>query len=100
MKITAGTESGIYTGAAAWYYRAIFEWFLGVKIENGGIYFKPNLPKSWNEFDISMKYAETNIHIVVTEGSKHGMFDNDVPFEVLKLDKKKHEIRIIVTRQE
>lgn len=87
----------IYTGAAAWYYRAIFEWFLGVKIRNGFVTFNPCLPDDWNEYEINIDYNYTKLHIVVVHGTNAGMFDNDKPFERIQLDKLKHEVRIIIS---
>lgn len=90
----------IYTGAAAWYYRAIFEWLFGIKIKNKQITISPNIPKSWDEYEVSLNYSDTPLHIVVTKGNKFGMFDNDNPFETIYLDKQKHEIRIILPKSE
>jgi len=88
----------IYTGAAAWYFRAIFEWFLGIKINNNQIIIKPNIPKNWEQYEVNLNYSDTELHIVVMQGSKMGMFDNDRPFETIYLDKKKHEVRIIIQK--
>ena len=89
----------IYTGAAAWYYRAIFEWFLGIKINNNSISFDPCLPDEWEDLEISIDYNYTKLHVVVTRGNTAGMFDNDKPFEKIELDKLKHEVRIIISKQ-
>ena len=82
----------LYTGAASWYYRAIFEWLLGIKIKNNQVTITPNIPKEWDEFEISLEYSKTKLHIVVLKGAKFGMFDNDIPFETIYLDKQKHVI--------
>ncbi len=86
----------IYTGAAAWYYRAIFEWLFGIKIKFGYFYIDPFLPEDWNEYEINLNYQKTTFHIVIKRGSNHQKYDNDREFDKIKLDGKHHEIIIIV----
>ena len=89
----------IYTGAAAWYYRAILEWFLGIKINNNAITFEPYLPDKWEEYEIEIEYFDTNFHVMVKRGQKNGMFDNDREFDSINFDGKNHEIRIVIEKQ-
>ena len=37
-----------YTGAAAWYYRTTVEELLGVRLEGGRLFVRPNLPPDWS----------------------------------------------------
>lgn len=89
----------IYTGAAAWYYRAIFEWFLGIKIAENKITISPNMPSEWDEFEIDISYYETQLHIVVSKGNEDGMFDNGQLFEFIQLDKGSHEVSVIIKKE-
>lgn len=86
----------IYTGAAGWYYRAISEWFIGIKVNEKHISFTPHLPKEWPQYVVTIHYLNTDIHLTVLRGNKSAQFDNDKPFESIELDGKKHEVRIII----
>lgn len=86
----------IYTGAAGWYYRAIAEWLIGIKINKGTITFSPCLPDAWNEFEIDIDYSGTTMHVSVLRGNKACIYDNDLETESICLDGKQHEIRVIV----
>ena len=88
----------IYTGAASWYYRAIFEWFLGLKICDNKIIIKPNIPNEWNDYEINLEYSKTTIHITVTKGPTTGIFDNDVETDYISIDGRNHEVRVVVAR--
>ncbi len=89
----------IYTGAASWYYRAILENYLGVIILNNQIHFAPNLPNEWDFFELDIDFNQTKIHIVVTSGKEKAIFDNGNLVNYINLDKKPHEVRIIVEKQ-
>ena len=89
----------IYTGAAAWYYRAIFEWFVGIKIKDKSVSFNSCLPDEWDEYEVNMNYNKTQFHIIITRGHHSGQFDNDEPFERIPLDSKQHEVRIVIARK-
>lgn len=90
----------IYTGAAAWYYRAIFEWLVGIKIKHNTVTFDSCLPEEWDEYEVNMTYADTDFHIVITRGAHFAKFDNDKPFENIQLDGKKHEVRIVIPHKQ
>lgn len=88
----------IYTGAASWYYRAIFEWFLGLKIDKNKLKIKPNIPNEWNDYEVNLEYSKTTIHITVTKGATTGIYDNDVEIDYIALDGRNHEVRVVITR--
>ncbi|MFA5657704.1 MAG: glucoamylase family protein [Oscillospiraceae bacterium] len=90
----------IYTGAAAWYYRAVFEWLLGVKIRYNAIFLSPYMPSEWNEFEITLNYSETKIHITAVRGDSFGIFDNDRRCDFIPIDGKEHEIRAVIPKDE
>ena len=54
-----------YTGSASWYYKAIIEYIIGFKIENGFIKINPCIPKDWKEFEIRYKYRTSNYIIKI-----------------------------------
>ena len=54
-----------YTGSSSWYYTAILEYILGLKIEEGYLYIKPCIPKEWKEYEINYKYKTSIYNIKV-----------------------------------
>ena len=54
-----------YTGSSSWFYKAILENVLGLKIEYGYIYVKPCICKSWKEYEIQYKYKTTLYNIKI-----------------------------------
>ncbi len=59
-----------YTGSSSWYYIAILEYILGLKIENGYIYINPCIPKDWKEYEIKYKYKTSMYNIKVKNLNK------------------------------
>lgn len=39
-----------YTGSAAWLYRAVFDWILGIRADFDGLIIDPHIPSSWPFF--------------------------------------------------
>ena len=54
-----------YTGSSSWYYRAIVEYILGLKIKNGFLSVEPVISKTWGEYEIKYKYKTSIYNIVV-----------------------------------
>lgn len=84
----------LYTGAAGWYYKVIFEHFLGIKISGETIKISPNLPKEYNDFEINMVYNKTRLNIKVRRKGKYNLIDNGSFVDYIKLDGKLHEIEV------
>ena len=40
-----------YTGAAGWYFRVVLEDLLGIRLENGRLTVRPNLPAGWDGYE-------------------------------------------------
>jgi cellobiose phosphorylase len=47
-----------YTGAAGWYYRAILEYVLGVRISGDTLRISPCVPPEWDEFEVFLKLPQ------------------------------------------
>ena len=47
-----------YTGSAAWLYRIMMEWIIGVRPEWEGLRIAPCVPKSWSRFNTRRIYRE------------------------------------------
>ncbi len=54
-----------YTGSSSWYYKAILEYILGLKIEKGYLRIEPCISKEWKEYEISYKYKTSLYKIKV-----------------------------------
>ena len=54
-----------YTGSSSWYYKAILEYMLGLKIKNGILKINPCISKSWKEYEIQYKYKTTLYNIKI-----------------------------------
>jgi len=51
-----------YTGSAGWYYRAVFEELLGLKLWSGALYIRPCLPDGFPEYRIKWTDKEGKEH--------------------------------------
>lgn len=89
----------LYTGAAAWYARAIFEELLGLKI-SGNLTIKPCIPQEWNGFKAFLRYKNTALSIEVLRGEDCGIFDNGVLCESIPFDEKEHSIRVVLPKNQ
>lgn len=54
-----------YTGSSSWFYKAILEYVLGLKIENGYLRIEPCIAKEWKEYEIRYKYKASIYNIKV-----------------------------------
>lgn len=54
-----------YTGSSSWYFKAVLEYILGLKIKNGYLSIEPCISKSWKEYEIKYKYKTSIYQIVV-----------------------------------
>ena len=64
-----------YTGSSSWYYDAVVEYVLGLKIEDKYLYLNPCIASYWKEFEIHYKYKTTMYNIIVKnpEGKNTGV---------------------------
>ena len=64
-----------YTGSSSWYYKAILEHILGLKIENGYLKVEPCISKKWKEYEIQYKYKTSlyNIKVRNNDGKNKGV---------------------------
>ena len=86
----------LYTGAAGWYYKAITEYLLGIKISDGKIYFSPSIPDSWNGFTAKIKYFSSEISLKVCRGENKGTFVNNKKIDFITPDNFSHNVTVIV----
>lgn len=86
----------IYTGAAAWYYRCILEYLLGIQIKNGKLYVDPHLPKEWPEYTAKFHYQNTDIDLTVKRSGKSQIFVNGEPRDTILLDGNKKVVEVLI----
>lgn len=86
----------IYTGAAGWYYHAVYEYLLGIKLISGRISIEPKVPDSWKHFGIKVKFKQTELNISVERGSEKCILDNGVAVKSIPIDGKTHNIKVII----
>lgn len=94
-----------YTGSSSWYFKAILEYILGLKIKGGFLSLEPCIAKSWKEYEIKYKYKTSIYHIIVKnqEGKNTGVEKfivngNEVPEKKIPLcdDGKIYNIQIFM----
>ncbi|MFA9381162.1 MAG: GH36-type glycosyl hydrolase domain-containing protein, partial [Acetanaerobacterium sp.] len=56
----------IYTGAAGWYYRAVVEDLLGVRLRGQYVELAPGMPKEWDGFSMRLVFSGTTIRVSVS----------------------------------
>lgn len=94
-----------YTGSSSWYYDAVIEYVLGLKIENRYLYVNPCIASYWKEFEIHYKYKTSmyNIFVRNPDGKNTGvkkflLNDNEIAEKriLLQDDCKIYNIEIIM----
>lgn len=80
----------LYTGSAAWYYRAVKEELLGIIRKGERLYIKPRLPSGWDKVKVRLviENAEIIIELTGDENSKLSVDGNEL--EYIPLDGKNH----------
>ena len=75
-----------YTGSSSWYYKAILEYILGLKIEKGYLKIEPCISKEWKEYEIQYKYKTSlyKIKIKNNKGKNTGVEKFIVNGEIIK----------------
>lgn len=56
-----------YTGSAAWMYRLITEYVLGLDLKVDKLFFNPCLPVEWGQFKIHYRFRETVYHMEIRQ---------------------------------
>ncbi|MCZ2157728.1 protein ndvB [Bartonella sp. 220] len=60
-----------YTGSAGWFYHAATQAILGINRQGNLLFLKPNLPSSWPEYEVKMKFYDAVYNIKVKWGSEN-----------------------------
>ena len=79
----------LYTGAAAWYWKCIFEGLFGARVKKGKLILSPNLPPEFSgaKMKVKLNGTEVNMHFVFTDRKKPA--ETTIP-----LDGKKYDVQV------
>ena len=61
-----------YSGSAAWMYRALTDYLLGVRPTHAGLKVQPMIPGNWKGFTMLRQYRGATYHIIVTNKARQG----------------------------
>ena len=92
------------TGTAAWMYRVMMDYFLGVRATFNGLLIDPVIPAAWKEFTIERVFRGTRyiIHVANPDGVQQGvlsiLFDGaPIKEQLLPLtEKKRVEVQVVM----
>ncbi len=88
----------IYTGAAAWYYRTVYEFLLGIKITARFITFTPSIPSDWDGFGAEINLCGTEISVCVYRNDSEKFTDNGSECKYVPLDGKAHSVILFIKK--
>ncbi len=84
----------MYTGASSWYYKAVTEHLLGIRLKGDRVEFAPCIPSEWQEFELNLNLCGTPIHVSAKRGDDAGMTVNGSLCNHLLLDGVPKEVRL------
>jgi cyclic beta-1,2-glucan synthetase len=85
----------IYTGAAAWYLRAIVEELLGMRLSGGHMTFEPQIPPEWDGFSMELFIRGTRLSISVNRGASPGIILDGKSAGAIPLDGGTHSVQLV-----
>jgi cellobiose phosphorylase len=68
-----------YTGAAAWFCRGATEELLGLRIREGNLFLRPQLPSHWHGYEATWKLDGLTLEIHVATGKNEALTVNGKP---------------------
>ena len=94
-----------YTGSAGWMYRVGIESILGLRLENTALRVDPCIPRTWPQFEATIRHGAATWHLVVSNpdgvsrGVRHVVVDGVEQAEaVIPLidDGRAHEVQVVM----
>ncbi|MCL2578785.1 MAG: hypothetical protein FWE32_02010 [Oscillospiraceae bacterium] len=85
----------IYTGAASWYYRAVWEDLVGMRIRAERLSFSPSFPSDWNEAKMTAEIRGTKLSVTFARGEAPSLTANGSPVENIPLDGGEYTVRVV-----
>lgn len=93
-----------YTGAAGWYYRAVREWMLGLRLRSGRLFIEPILPSGMNGYKAVIHTGRATVRIDVSRGGEDAVLLDESPTgrEGIPLSKLsgEHTVRCVVCQRD
>lgn len=89
------TGWSLYTGSAAWYYRAVCEEILGIRIMDEKIFLNPQITKELLPCKVEMRIKYTDIMICIESERNGKLFVDEKPADFIPIDQKSH-IAVII----
>lgn len=82
----------MYTGAAGWYYRTVFEWMLGIRLRGDELLIQPTLPNALDGYTARLRFQGTQIALAVRRGPADGLTVDGEPARAVRLDGGSHRV--------
>ncbi|MEG2781597.1 MAG: glucoamylase family protein [Oscillospiraceae bacterium] len=96
----AGVEGrggwSLYTGAAGWYYRTVYEELLGINQFHNKLLLNPKLPTAWNKYYAKLMIDGAVIDIEVKRGDQYSLKVDAKKAEFIPLDGKNHSVKLVI----
>ena len=84
----------LYTGSAAWMYRAATERILGVRLENGAIRLRPKIIPEMLPVTLEMQVKQTKIRIRIDKADGKELYENGKIIKEIRLDGGTHTVTL------
>lgn len=81
----------LYTGAAAWYYKTVYEELFGIKQRDKKLIIRPAFPEFWNECSITLNIDNKSIRIQYKRSEENSLLVDGRHAEFIPLDGDNHE---------
>ncbi|MCL2508049.1 MAG: DUF3131 domain-containing protein [Oscillospiraceae bacterium] len=88
------TGWSLYTGAAAWYYRAVCEELLGLRFEKDKLFLRPKITEQLTPLAIEIGYGGAAVRIELTSAKASKITVDGQAAEYVPLDGKSHEVKV------
>lgn len=82
----------LYTGAAAWYYRTVYEELFGIKQMGKKLIINPSFPNYWNDCSLTLYIYGSKINIRYKRDTEYALSVDGELSEFVFLDGNNHEV--------
>ncbi|MCR4616246.1 MAG: hypothetical protein K5756_08885 [Clostridiales bacterium] len=82
----------LYTGSAAWYYRAVIEHLFGIKKRGNRLYITPKLPENFGKAEVNIKLGKTDVKIHLNGGKTGNMLVDGAKSDFVPIDDDSHRV--------
>ncbi len=87
----------LYTGAAGWYYTAVIEELLGIKIRGAVLEVSPQIPDKWSGYKAQIRVKNTMVNLeVVRENGDKKIYVDGIEADKILLDGGEYDVKVII----